>query len=913
MFQVLRHFFSKNKIPPVQLEVSNEPEAIINEDYDLIKESPLFDPVFYRNQLGEEGQTLEDPVEHFLSQGSKAANPSPQFDCYYYLSQYHDVLISRMNPLVHYLKYGQNEKRSTLPPPLSSEPVLNSSYRDLVIEVPFNFEHTDFEPEGRIAVICHFFYLDLMEEIWNYLGHIPYPFDLFITTNTPEKAARLNTFFSARIQGRLEIKLFPNKGRDIAPKLLAWKEVYQKYPYFLHLHSKKSKHTASYSTWRNDIFNKILGSPEVVRSIFMAFAQDPNLGMIGPQCFEPIRTFIGWGCNFPIIEPLCRKMGIPITIDHHIDFPPGSMFWCKRGVLDPLLYLNLSVSDFPDESGQLDKTLAHAIERLYYLSCEKAGYKWLKVGRASSLFSLALEVTSTEELSEAMNHVYSPLTVERKLQLQQLEPESFALKHQVKEGHITGIFLERSHESLTSMFGKSYMKMIHRNSPLNDLSFEVFQEEYQKFKFSEDSKIDFDESFYCTINPDVGAAVQTGEIDSGYAHYCIVGRFENRIWSNLALNRKFSLSNNLASGIFWPKYLGNRLPVQVTPLQLKRPQKIMSLVILVSYLEKSIFFAGMHSFFKDLQSIFALYDEVLVFVEQEKYEPQLAEKYHPGIQVKPLHELQRLKFFPELIVTYNSSLYELALKLFKKSEKILYYCQDFEGGFFPYGSQYITGERAVITSKNLIISTDLLHRFFIEQQLLSPGTRVYITSPEIKPIPVHQEAKDRLFFYYRPEIFQSRNLADSIMDAVLEFCTHYEGYELYLVGSVDTRFSFTSGNNEIFVINKLPYPEYQELLSSCKVVVSLIYSAHPGVVAFQAAASGIPTVTNTFQNRDATLLQALSSNIVPYDPIRDSLYEKVVEAMDKPRGNPSFAKDLYSREPETTFTDFIQSIQKSSI
>jgi hypothetical protein len=55
------------------------------------------------------------------------------------------------------------------------------------------------------------------------------------------------------------------------------------------------------------------------------------------------------------------------------------MFWARTEALRPLLDLGLSFDDFPEEDGHTDGTLAHAIERLLVLACERAGYGWLKI------------------------------------------------------------------------------------------------------------------------------------------------------------------------------------------------------------------------------------------------------------------------------------------------------------------------------------------------------------------------------------------------------------------------------------------------------------------------------------------------------------------------------------------------------
>ena len=64
------------------------------------------------------------------------------------------------------------------------------------------------------------------------------------------------------------------------------------------------------------------------------------------------------------------------------------MFWARSAALRPVLDLNLSFEDFPGESGQQDHTPAHALERLYFHVCERAGYSWLKIADPTLLFDI---------------------------------------------------------------------------------------------------------------------------------------------------------------------------------------------------------------------------------------------------------------------------------------------------------------------------------------------------------------------------------------------------------------------------------------------------------------------------------------------------------------------------------------------
>ena len=223
-----------------------------------------------------------------------------------------------------------------------------------------------------------------------------------------------------------------------------------------------------------------------------------------------------------------------------------------------------------------------------------------------------------------------------------------------------------------------------------------------------------------------------------------------------------------------------------------------------------------------------------------------------------------LNIGPDLVVAFNSQLFIRATRILNDLNKIIYYCQDFESGFFPYGDEYIQAEKAIARSHNVIISTDLLKRFLADRQLLSQQ-RIFTTSPKIKPFDVPPQKTKRLFFYFRPEFFHRRNLPQTLMEAVVNFCQSHRGYEIYMIGTVDTRYSYKINGTSVYILNKLPTADYIQLISRLMWLYLMIYSAHPGVIAFQAAASGIPTVTNVFENRNARLLKQLSENIVPYD------------------------------------------------
>ncbi|MHB1207362.1 MAG: rhamnan synthesis F family protein, partial [Rhodospirillaceae bacterium] len=248
---------------------------------------------------------------------------------------------------------------------------------DHSVAVPFGYPAETGEP--RLAVICHIFYENIALEIQRYLRHIPFAFDVYVSTDTDAKQAVLREAFARWDRGKVEIRVAPNRGRDVAPKLILFRDVYPNYDYVLHIHSKSSKHAGVLATWRGYIFETLMGSPAIVGSIFDTFRRRPDVGMIGAQHFEAMRHWINWGDDFRLAAPLAARMGFTLSPDSVLDFPSGSMFWARTSALKPLLELGLAFEDFDTEKGQIDATIAHAIERLYFHVCEHAGFRWLKV------------------------------------------------------------------------------------------------------------------------------------------------------------------------------------------------------------------------------------------------------------------------------------------------------------------------------------------------------------------------------------------------------------------------------------------------------------------------------------------------------------------------------------------------------
>jgi len=264
----------------------------------------------------------------------------------------------------------------------------------------------------RVAVVCHLYHVDLVDTIRASLASLPRGFDLLISTDTKEKKSQIEDGLSSCGASRIVLREFPNVGRDIAAKLICFKDVLGQYDVILFIHSKKSEYASKLSGWRQYLFDTLIGSPDRVKSILASFAEIGDLGIMAPQHYDPLGS-IGWRENLEISDTLCPKLLGERYAFNYLDFPSGSMFWCRPAVLQPLLDLNLTVEDFPSEEGQIDGTLAHAIERFFFVSCEVAGFRWVKLAGNPSPTPGVIDIGSINDLRRALQRPGGRVIAER--------------------------------------------------------------------------------------------------------------------------------------------------------------------------------------------------------------------------------------------------------------------------------------------------------------------------------------------------------------------------------------------------------------------------------------------------------------------------------------------------------------------
>jgi lipopolysaccharide biosynthesis protein len=278
------------------------------------------------------------------------------------------------------------------------------STKKVLIQVPFETVEVS-SPSERIAVIVHCFYPNLLNEILDHISFIPAPYHLYISTDTYEKRGFIAETLKNRGIGKHEIRLAVNRGRDIAPKYITFRDVYSACDYFVHLHSKKSGHGGEGrgDLWRRQLLRSLLGSSDIVRSI-LAILKDPRIGLVFPDPFDPTIASLRWSKNYEVSLALANRLGIKISKRHCPEYPAGSMFWGKASIVRPLLDLNLQFEDFPPETGQLDGELQHALERMVVPIANAQNLYGLRiVTRDFGRRHKALRLSSAAQLPDAIS------------------------------------------------------------------------------------------------------------------------------------------------------------------------------------------------------------------------------------------------------------------------------------------------------------------------------------------------------------------------------------------------------------------------------------------------------------------------------------------------------------------------------
>lgn len=228
------------------------------------------------------------------------------------------------------------------------------------------------EKNKKIAIVIHVFYLDVFEEILKYIqSYSGLDYKLYISTVSDLLDEVLKLIYDVNVTD-YEVVSVRNHGRDVLPFLGILPNVIAGgHDYLIKVHTKKSLHRGDGDIWRSELFDGLLLESNINQMISI-FQEDKSVGIIAPDShIVPMNYY--WGSNSRAVELLCEKIGFDIKKLSQMTFVAGTMFAARVEALKPILHLRLTEDDFDPELGQVDGTLAHAIERFLSVICSYSG------------------------------------------------------------------------------------------------------------------------------------------------------------------------------------------------------------------------------------------------------------------------------------------------------------------------------------------------------------------------------------------------------------------------------------------------------------------------------------------------------------------------------------------------------------
>jgi glycosyltransferase involved in cell wall biosynthesis/GT2 family glycosyltransferase len=323
---------------------------------------PLFDSEYYRTTYEDVRASGVDPLSHYLTFGWREnRNPSAEFDTWHFLQQHPEFRDDNVSPLQRYVSAG-------MPTAWELRPAGSVTLED-------GKGGPAFDP--KLAVHAHLYFSEYIEPIFHALSRVRAPFVLFVSTCSRANEVFISNFL-ARHRPKFEwkVRLVENRGRDIGPMMTAFEDLWTEYDIIAHLHSKKSPHLEFGASWFEYALDQTFGSSELVDSVLKFLVENPDVGLFYPENYREIKPYISSSTNGGMVSAILARIGAPdMKLSAIPELCAGSMGWFRAETYRRLASTFSSSSDFDPEDGQIDQTLAHAIEHSFVAVARAQGFR----------------------------------------------------------------------------------------------------------------------------------------------------------------------------------------------------------------------------------------------------------------------------------------------------------------------------------------------------------------------------------------------------------------------------------------------------------------------------------------------------------------------------------------------------------
>ncbi len=233
------------------------------------------------------------------------------------------------------------------------------------------------------AVAAHLYYEELLASCIQYLKQVPEDIYLCVTTSKKTVKDEVAGVFHAMGRRNFEVRLVPNRGRDMGALLVGCVDLFRDFEYVCFVHDKKTKASVGPATVGKSFFYNLwentLKSRTYIAQILTLFDREPRLGFltVPPPIHAEFFGSVGleWHNDFDNTVQLAEKLGLKANFSPDIPcFALGNAFWCRADALAPLAGYGFGYGDLPNEPLPLDGALNHALERIYPYVAQSQGY-----------------------------------------------------------------------------------------------------------------------------------------------------------------------------------------------------------------------------------------------------------------------------------------------------------------------------------------------------------------------------------------------------------------------------------------------------------------------------------------------------------------------------------------------------------
>jgi len=419
----------------------------------------------------------------------------------------------------------------------------------------------------------------------------------------------------------------------------------------------------------------------------------------------------------------------------------------------------------------------------------------------------------------------------------------------------------------------------------------------------------FDEGFYRAFYPEIREAIEQGNVPCGFYHYIVGGRQEGRL---PAYDRKNSLEA-WAPGVTRPVLL-DRIDQIRTRLQ---PRKITfgnnatpRIWVMLPTINPDITFGGYRSVLELIRRLHELGYAITIICTEDGQANKAYFLWRESSENfrKILHEIDVIGSADARAITIGGSdtivvysLWDLyAADHIRKrvpSVRIVLLAQEFEPIFYENSTARAIIEEAYRIPHYPLINSNFLRRYFESHRIGVFGGNTAAIRDRDYSIFEHRinklneqtesQIKNRnervLITYARPENHAARNMFELLILALRQVCSEgLFGPEWRFIGLgalTEIEPVPIGGAHKLMMYPKMNEQEYIRYISAMDIGVSLMYAPHPSVMPFEFATTGALVVTNSYENRSAEELSAISGNIIAGRPTIEGIAGALREAI----------------------------------